>query len=248
MHSILILPDGHRYRHLSETQAAVCLIPGTVFVLIGRQFPDDLRRHHLHHIGGRRSAGSVPCTNPVAVGRARIDGPVAEGRDMRPHLANLYKFRARAVTVCSLDAEPESDGSAFGPRQKHLATASGDRHQIDWCGRKIATRRSISHSSSSPLRQVQIVKTRPVGRGNHPVGSISWKACGTEQGFVRKADLSLSDSSPGVCPMAGRGAGGYGSIHQLVVDGVMGYFRVVLHPRLQQDVGPIAADRLRAQA
>ena len=35
---MLILSDGLRYRHLSETRAAVCLIPGTVFVLIGRRF------------------------------------------------------------------------------------------------------------------------------------------------------------------------------------------------------------------
>ena len=36
--------------------------------------------------------------------------------------------------------------------------------------------------------------------------------------------------------------------HQVVLDGVMGYFRVVLHPRLQQDVGPVAADRLGTPA
>jgi hypothetical protein len=39
--------------------------------------------------------------------------------------------------------------------------------------------------------------------------------------------------------MTGRGAGGFGSIHQFVLDGVMGYFRVVLHPRLQQDVASL---------
>jgi hypothetical protein len=33
--------------------------------------------------------------------------------------------------------------------------------------------------------------------------------------------------------MAGRGAGGFGSIHQVDLDGVMGYFRVVLLPCLQ---------------
>jgi hypothetical protein len=35
--------------------------------------------------------------------------------------------------------------------------------------------------------------------------------------------------------MAGKRAGGFGSTYQLVLDGVIGYFRVVLHPRLQQD-------------
>jgi hypothetical protein len=48
--------------------------------------------------------------------------------------------------------------------------------------------------------------------------------------------------------MAGRDAGGFGSIHQFVLDDVMGYFRVVLHPRLPQDVCPIATDCLRPQA
>src|SRR3990172_2806554 len=65
---------------------------------------------------------------------------------------------------------------------------------------------------------------------------------------VRNASRRLSDSRIGVCPRAGRGAGGFGSLPQFVLDGVMGYFRVGLHPRLQQDVGPIAADRLHAQA
>src|SRR3989304_8199817 len=65
---------------------------------------------------------------------------------------------------------------------------------------------------------------------------------------VRNASRCLSDFRTGGCPMAGRGAGGLGSIHQFVPDGVMGYFRVVLHPRLQQDNCPIAADRLHAQA
>src|SRR3990172_9819537 len=65
---------------------------------------------------------------------------------------------------------------------------------------------------------------------------------------VRNASLCLSDFRTGGCPMAGRSAGGFGSIHQFVPDGVMGYSRVVLHPRLQQDVCPIAADRLHAQA
>jgi hypothetical protein len=39
--------------------------------------------------------------------------------------------------------------------------------------------------------------------------------------------------------MSGRVAGEFGSIPPFVVAGVMGYFRVVLHPRLQQDVFPI---------
>ena len=34
--------------------------------------------------------------------------------------------------------------------------------------------------------------------------------------------------------MAGRGAGGFGSIQQFVVAGVVGYFRVVLHLRLSK--------------
>ena len=37
--------------------------------------------------------------------------------------------------------------------------------------------------------------------------------------------------------MEGRGAEWFGSIHQFVLDGVIGYFRVVLHPRLPP-VGP----------
>src|SRR5659263_313557 len=60
---------------------------------------------------------------------------------------------------------------------------------------------------------------------------------------VRNASRRLSESRAGVCPMAGRGAGAFGSIHQFVLVGVMGYFRVVLHLRLQQDLGPITADR-----
>ena len=86
---MLILSDGRRYRHLSETRAAVCLIPGTVFVLIGRQFRPGPRHRHLRHIGGRRVAGSIPRMNPVGVGRARLDGPVAEGSDIRPRPADL---------------------------------------------------------------------------------------------------------------------------------------------------------------
>jgi hypothetical protein len=39
--------------------------------------------------------------------------------------------------------------------------------------------------------------------------------------------------------MAGRVAGGFGSIPPFDVAGVTGYFRIVLHPRLQQDVCPI---------
>jgi hypothetical protein len=39
--------------------------------------------------------------------------------------------------------------------------------------------------------------------------------------------------------MAGKRAGGFGSTYQFVLDGVTGYFRVVLHPRLQQDVASL---------
>ena len=160
---MLILSAGPRYRHLSETRADVCLIPDTVFVLIGRRFRPRPRRRHLHYVGGRRVAGGVPCVNPVAVGRARIDGPVAEGRDMRPHLADLYKLRARAVTVRSLDAEPESAGPAFGPCQNHLATAYGDSDQI---GRRLGkdgreNRLVILHPLNSD--EVWAGNIRPVG-------------------------------------------------------------------------------------
>jgi hypothetical protein len=48
--------------------------------------------------------------------------------------------------------------------------------------------------------------------------------------------------------MAGRGAGGFVSIHQFVLDGATEYFRVILHPRLPQKVCPIAADCLHPQA
>jgi hypothetical protein len=47
---------------------------------------------------------------------------------------------------------------------------------------------------------------------------------------VRNASRRLSDSRIGVCPMAGKRAGGFGSTDQFVLDGVIGYFRVVLHP------------------
>ena len=48
--------------------------------------------------------------------------------------------------------------------------------------------------------------------------------------------------------MAGRGAGGFGSTRRFVLGGVIGYFRVVLHPRLPEDIYPIVADCLHAQA
>src|SRR4030066_691663 len=54
----------------------------------------------------------------------------------------------------------------------------------------------------------------------------------TVSAFVRNASRGLSDSWAGVCLMAGRGVGGFGSIHQFVLEGVMGDFRVVLHLRL----------------
>ena len=74
--------------------------------------------------------------NPVGVGRAKLDGPVAEGRDMRTHPADSCESTARTSTGCSLDAEPESASPAFGPSKEHLAAADGDRHQIDRHGRK----------------------------------------------------------------------------------------------------------------
>ena len=96
---MMILSAGFRYRRLSETRVAVCLIPGTVFVLIGRQSRRGPRHRHPRHIGGRRVAGGVPRMNPVGVDRARLDGPVAEGCDMRPHPANLREQTGRTDTV-----------------------------------------------------------------------------------------------------------------------------------------------------
>src|SRR5512141_1775516 len=64
---------------------------------------------------------------------------------------------------------------------------------------------------------------------NNPVRQPSVSAS------VRNASRRLSDSRIGVCPMAGKRSGGFGSTYQLVPDGVIGYFHVVLHPRLQQD-------------
>ena len=118
--------------------------------LIGRRFHLGLQRRHLHHIGGQRVSGSVPCTNSVVVGRARFGGSIAESRDMPPHLADLYEWLARAVTGCSLNAEPESAARAFGPCQNHLATAAGDRHQIDGRRRKDGRRRAVGHSLYAP--------------------------------------------------------------------------------------------------
>jgi hypothetical protein len=173
---------------LSDSRPGVCPMVYGVFrggngvagflrrsFLIGRRFRLDLLRRHLHHVGGRRVAGSVPGINPVMVGRARFDGPVAEGRDMRPHLADLYEWLARAVTDGSLDAEPESAGlgPAFGPCQDHLATADRYSHQVDRCARKGERRRSVGHPSSSLLRRKQVVNIPPVGTGNHPMDSIS---------------------------------------------------------------------------
>jgi hypothetical protein len=114
--------------------------------------------------------------NPVVIGRARIDGPVAEGRDMRFHLADLYELLARAVTVRSPDAKSGSADPrpAFGPCQNHLAwTADGDRDQIDRRRRKGDRRRTDGHASSSMLRQGQVIKTRPVGAGKSPVIIVS---------------------------------------------------------------------------
>src|SRR5512143_871707 len=127
---MLILSDGLRYRLLSEMRIAVCPIRGTVFVLIGQRFRLGRRRRHPHHIGGRRYAGTVPCKNPVGVGRTRLDQPVAEGSDMRPRPSNLRERTGRADAVGTLDAELESADLAFGPRQNHLTTSDGDRYQI----------------------------------------------------------------------------------------------------------------------
>ncbi|HLE18510.1 MAG TPA: hypothetical protein VI728_09535, partial [Syntrophales bacterium] len=79
-------------------------------------------------------------------------GPVAEGRDMRPNPADLVEQTGRTGTVSALDAEPDSAGPAFGPCQNHLPTADSDRHQIDRRLGKDGRRRSVGHSSSSPLR------------------------------------------------------------------------------------------------
>ena len=78
--------------------------------------------------------------NLVVVGRAGTDEPVAEGSDMRSHLADLHEFFARAATDGTPDAEPEPAGvgPAFGPCQDHLAAPDDDRDQIDrrrWKGR-----------------------------------------------------------------------------------------------------------------
>ena len=134
--------------------------------LICRRFHLGLQRRHLHHIGGQRVSGSVPCTNSVVVCCARIGGSIAEGRDIPPHLADLYEWLARAVTDCSLDAEPESTGPAFCPCQNHLAAAAGDRHQIDRCRRNNGRRGLVGHSSSSPRRQ-GFAWQHPVGRGGN---------------------------------------------------------------------------------
>src|SRR3990172_9723507 len=125
-----------------------------------------------------------------------------------------------AVTDCSLDAEPESAGPAFGPCQNHLATTDGDPYQIDRRLGKGGRQMSVGHSSSSPLPQgFASATSNPSGQGNHPIDSISWKACGTESGTVRIMPRRLSYFRIGVCPMTRRGAGGFGSIHQFVPDG-----------------------------
>src|SRR3972149_8542253 len=116
---------------------------------------------------------------------------------------------------------PPSDRQAPGERRKA---------NVDWS----------FFILSAPARTGSAT-SNPSGRENHPIDSISWKACGTESGTVRIMPRRLSFFWIGVCPMTRRGGGGFGSIHQFVPDGVMGYFRVVLHPRLQQETLPIAA-------
>ena len=69
--------------------------------------------------------------NPVGVGRARLDRPVAEGRACGPTSPIFENRQAGPIPVSALDTEPESGGPAFGPCQKHLATADGDCDQID---------------------------------------------------------------------------------------------------------------------
>jgi len=161
--------------------------------LIGRQFRLGLRRRHIHHIGGRRVAGGVHCTNPIGVGHARINGSVAECRDMRPHLADLSEWTARTVTVSAFDAEPESAGPAFGPCQNHLATAEGDRHQIGGRRRKDGRRRSLGHSSTSPLRQ-GFGQQHPARRGRESILLIA--SPGKHAGRNRL----LSETRIVVCP------------------------------------------------
>ena len=135
--------------------------------------------------------------NPVVVGRVRIDGPVAEGRDMRSHLADLYELLARAVTVRSPDAESESadPGPAFGPCQYYLATADGDRYQIDRRGRKDDRRRTVGHTSSSVLRQGRGIKARPVGAGKSPAIIFFQKQAGRNK--------TLSEMRAAVCLILG---------------------------------------------
>ena len=161
--------------------------------LIGRRFHLGLQRRHLHHIGRQRVSGSVPCPNSIMVGCAGIGGPIAESRDIPPHLADLYEWLARAVTGCSLNAEPESADPAFGPCQNHLAPAAGDRHQIDGCRRKDGRRGSVGHSSFSPHpTRIRSAIPSPSGREHHLIDSISWKACGTVSGVVRIMSRCLS--------------------------------------------------------
>jgi hypothetical protein len=158
-----------------------------------RQFRLGLRRCHLYHIGGRRVAGSVPCTNSVVVGRARMGGSIAESRDIPPHLADLYEWLARAVTGCSLNADPESADPAFGPCQNHLAIANGDPHQIDRCGREGGRQISGGHSSPSPHpTRIRSATPSPSGSEHHLIDSISRKACGTVSGVVRIMSRCLS--------------------------------------------------------
>src|SRR3990172_9052813 len=91
--------------------------------------------------------------NPVEVGRRRLDGPVAEGRDMRPHFADLREQTGGTGTLGALDAEPESAGPAFGPCQNHLGTTDDDRHQIGRRLGKDGSRISAGHFPSPP-RQI----------------------------------------------------------------------------------------------
>jgi len=123
--------------------------------------------------------------NPVGVGRARLDGPVAEGRDMRSHPADHRERTGRTDTVSALDAEPESAGPAFGPCEKHLATSDGDRQQIDRHLGKDGGEDRLVILHPIRFRKDSVGTSPPSGRGNHPIDSISRTACGTESASVR---------------------------------------------------------------
>src|SRR3989339_447392 len=73
------------------------------------------RCRHLHHIGGRRVAGGVPCMHPVRIGRTRLDGPVTEGRDMRSRTADLREPAGGTDTGSPARGGIGASGLGFGP-------------------------------------------------------------------------------------------------------------------------------------